>query len=228
MNNTFAIAAVAALVASLSAVAQGGPTDIRVTEAFVGLSGEDGTRDWFEITNLGNTAIDTGTLIYDDDSADIALGGLLDSFTLGAGESMIFLISADNSAADDVTFATAIAEFQSIWNYSGLIGITNGGGALGQSGDAVNLFLASDSSLATMATIPGSLSGGLASIDLVNDPMLSMLGVNGAYESNAFFNDNLGLPNNMATLIASPGSIPTPSAVMLLAAGGLVGSRRRR
>jgi hypothetical protein len=224
MNKALAIAT----IAGLSAIAQAGAANIQITESFVGLSGEDGTQDWFEVTNIGNSAIDTGMFIYDDDSADVLDGGQLDSFILGAGQSMIFLISDDNSAVDDITYASAIAEFQSIWNYNGLIGLTNGGGGLGQGGDAINLFLASDSSFVTMAETPGALSGGLSTIDYVNGTTLSMLGVNGAYESNAFFNDNLGLPNDSATLIGSPGTVPAPSAAALLALGGLLGARRRR
>ena len=224
MNKALAIAT----IAGLSAIAQAGAAGVQITESFVGLSGEDGTQDWFEVTNIGNSAIDTGMFIYDDDSADVLDGGQLDSFILGAGQSMIFLISDDNSAVDDITYASAIAEFQSIWNYNGLIGLTNGGGGLGQGGDAINLFLASDSSFVTMAETPGALSGGLSTIDYVNGTALSMLGVNGAYESNAFFNDNLGLPNDSATLIGSPGTVPAPSAAALLALGGLLGARRRR
>lgn len=224
MNKAFAIAA----IAGLGAIAQAGPASIQITEAFVGLSGEDGTQDWFEITNLTNSAIDTGMFIYDDDSADPLDGGQLDSFLLGAGESMVFLISDDNEAVDDITYTSAIAEFQSIWNYSGLIGLTNGGGGLGQGGDFINLFLAADSSFVTGQETPGAISGGLATIDSVNGTMLSVLGVNGAYESNAFFNDNLGLPNDEATLIGSPGSVPTPGAIALLGFGGLIGARRRR
>ncbi len=224
MNKTLAIAA----AAGLGSLAQAGVPGLQITEAFVGLSGEDGTQDWFELTNISNSSIDTGLYIYDDDSADPLDGGQLDSFMLGAGESMIFLISDDNQAVDDVTYASAIAEFQSIWNYSGLIGLTNGGGGLGQGGDFINLFLAADSSFVTGQETPGAISGGLATIDSVNGTMLSVLGVNGAYESNAFFNDNLGLPGDMASLIGSPGSVPTPGAIALLGFGGLIGARRRR
>lgn len=224
MNKTLAIAT----IAGIGAAAQAGVSDVSITEAFVGLSGEDGTQDWFEITNNTNSAIDTASFIYDDDSADPADGGQLDSIMLGAGQSMIFLISDDNEAIDDVTYASAIAEFQAIWNYSGLIGLTNGGGGLGQGGDAINLFLSSDNSFVTMAETPGAISGGLSTIDYVNGPMLSQLGVNGAYESITFFNDNLGLPNDEATLIGSPGSVPTPGAFALLGLGGLMGARRRR
>ena len=57
---------------------------------------------------------------------------------------------------------------------------------------------------------------------------MSVLGVNGAFASETFFNDNLGLPNNEATLVGSPGVVPAPGAAALLALGGLVGARRRR
>ncbi|MFG0246387.1 MAG: hypothetical protein ACF8MF_10120 [Phycisphaerales bacterium JB052] len=223
MNKALTIAA----IAGFGAIATAGPAALQITEAFVGLSGEDGTQDWFEVTNISNSTIDTGNYWYDDDSATVADGGQLDSIMLGAGESMIFLVSDDNSASDDDTYSSAIEEFQSIWNYSGLIGLTNGGGGLGQSGDSIFLLLGDDTVL-TSQEVPGALSGALSSIDFVNGPALSTLGVNGAYESNAFFNDNLGLPNDSATLIGSPGSVPTPGSVALLAIAGLTGARRRR
>jgi hypothetical protein len=223
MNKALALAA----IAGIGAIAQAGTTNVQITEAFVGLSGEDGTQDWFEITNLGAAAIDTSMFWYDDDSASVADGGQLGSFMLGAGESMIFLISDDNGAVDDVAYTSAIEEFQAIWNYSGQIGITNGGGGLGQSGDSIFLLLA-DNSVVTSQDTPGALSGGLATIDTFGSPMLSTLGVNGAYESISFFNDNLGVPGDMVSLIGSPGSVPTPGAIALLGLGGLMGARRRR
>ena len=223
MNTTLAIAT----IAGFGAIAQAGAANVQITEAFVGLSGEDGTQDWFELTNLGNTTIDTNMFWYDDDSATVADGGQLDSIMLGAGQSMVFLISDDNSASDDVTYASAIEEFRAIWNYTGLIGLTNGGGGLGQGGDSVFLLL-SDDSVVTSQDVPGALSGGLSTIDFVNGPALSALGVNGAYESSIFFNDNLGLPNNEASLIGSPGTVPTPGSIALIAGAGLLGARRRR
>lgn len=223
MNKAFALAA----IAGLSSIAAAGPINVQITEAFTGLSGEDGTEDWFEITNTGASAIDTSMFWYDDESASVADGGQLGSYMLAAGESMIFLISDDNGASDDVTYASAIEEFQAIWNYSGQIGITNGGGGLGQSGDEIFLLLG-DNSVVTSQATPGALSGGLATIDTVGAPMSSALGINGAYESISFFNDNLGVPGDMVSLIGSPGSVPTPGALALLGLGGLVGARRRR
>ncbi len=223
MKKAFAIAA----IAGFGSIAAAGIADVRITEAFVGLSGEDGTEDWFEITNLGAAAIDTSMFWYDDDSASVADGGQLGSFSLAAGESMIFIISDDNGANNDDTYGSAIEEFQTIWNYSGQIGITNGGGGLGQTGDSIFLLLA-DNTVVTSQETPGSLSGGLATIDTFASPTSSVLGVNGAYESIAFFNDNLGVPGDMISLIGSPGSVPTPGPIALLVLGTLAGARRRR
>jgi hypothetical protein len=202
--------------------------ELTVTEAFVGLSGEDGTVDWFELTNTGNSAMDTASLVYDDDSADIADGGQLDSFMLAPGESAVFLISDDNEPSNEDDFTTATGEFDAIWGAGINVGLTNGGGNLGQGGDAINLFSVSDMMLISTTDTPGALSGNLQTIDFVSGATASVLGVNGAFESNPFFNDNLGLPGNEAILVGSPGVIPAPGAAALLSVAGLAAARRRR
>ncbi len=205
--------------------------DLSITEVFAGLSGEDGTVDWIEVTNTGLTSIDTGSFYYDDESASIEDGGMLDSLTLGAGESAIFLISDDNEASDDINFISAIAEFNAIWGYSGQIGLTNGGGGLGQGGDAAYLLSGTAGSevIESAAVFGGEFDGFLATMDFTSGTAaLSVLGVNGAYESNAFFNDNLGLPGDQATIIGSVGTVPTPASATLIALAGLVSTRRRR
>jgi len=217
-----------AVLATLSTAAH---ADLMITEVYAGLSGEDGTLDWIEVTNTGDSAIDTGSFYYDDESRSIADGGLLDSIMLGAGQSAIFLVSSDNAPADDVTFASAIAEFSAIWNYAGPIGLTNGGGGLSQGGDEAVLLsgTAGNEVLVSSALFGAGFDGELATMDFVSgSPVYSVLGINGAFESNAFFNDNLGLPGDQATLIGSVGRVPTPGAITLLALGGLVGTRRRR
>jgi MYXO-CTERM domain-containing protein len=215
----------ASTIVVLAGLATASSASLTVTEAFVGLSGEDGTQDWIEFTNTTNGVVDTGNFWYDDDSADFGDAGRLDSILLGAGESAIFLLG--DAAIDDVTYANAIEEFQAIWSYSGAIGHTNGGGALGQGGDAIVLFDNMGTVISTTVT-PESLSGNLETIDYVNGAAASVLGVNGAYASMAFFNDNLGLPGDSAVLIGSPGIVPAPGALAMLALGGLVGARRRR
>jgi len=219
---TLATIAIAGTVAS---------ADLSITEVYAGLSGEDGTVDWIEVTNTGLTSIDTGSFYYDDESASIEDGGMLDSLMLGAGESAIFLVSDDNEASDDINFISAIAEFNSIWGYSGLIGLTNGGGGLSQNGDAAYLLSGTAGSevIESAAMFNGDFANMGATMDFVSgSAALSILGVNGAYESSAFFNDNLDLPGNQATLIGSVGTVPTPASASLIAFAGLVSTRRRR
>ncbi len=219
MKITSTIAVLAGLAATASA-------NVTITEVFTGIDGEDGTVDWFEITNNTGVAINTSSYWFDDDGPSIGDAGQLDSILLGAGESAIFLISDDNVATDDGTFGSAIAEFQAIWSFSGLIGLTNGGGNLGQGGDQVNL-LNAGGSVEVFVDVPAAIGGAVETYDYISGAN-SVLGVNGAYTSNGFFNDNLGVPNDEAFLIGSPGSVPTPGSVALLGLGGMIGLRRRR
>jgi len=218
MKNAITLIAVAGIASTASA-------NLAITELFTGLSGEDGTSDWIEITNTGTTTIDTGNFFYDDSGPNLGDAGQLDSIILAAGHSAIFLEDAD--AADDTTYANSIVEFQSIWDYTGPIGLTNGGGGLSNdSADSANLLDAGGAVISTAAYAAGQ-AGGLATIDFTSgSAVLSSLGVNGAYESNSFFNDNLGLPGDTASIIGSP--VPAPGALALVAIGGLAGARRRR
>lgn len=219
---------------TLAAVALAGSAasaDLAITEVYAGMTGEDGTQDWIEVTNIGASSIDTGSFYYDDESRSINDGGQLDSFILGAGQSMIFIVSDDDAANDDVTYNSAIAEFNAIWNYTGFIGLTNGGGNLGQGGDEAVLMTGTAGSevIESSALFGTGFANTGATIDFVSgSPVDSVIGVNGAYESNLFFNDNFTFPNDMTSLIGSVGTVPTPGSVALLIAGGLVGIRRRR
>lgn len=214
MNRFFALAG--ALAVASSAHAQ-----LSITEVFVGLPGPDGTEDWFELTNVGIDPIDTGAFFYDDVSADILDAGQLDSFLLNPGESAVFLVTGNS---DD------LVPFNDIWGPVARVGLTNGGGGLSQDADTVNLllgdgsvvdFLAYDDSLvsteATMERLPGDAT------------RISVLGENGAYESNPFFNDDIGQPPEfLVTLVGSPGVIPAPGSLALLGLAGLVAKRRTR
>ncbi len=200
-------------VFALAGVASLANADLMITEIYAGVSGADGTADWIEVVNTGNTSIDLGDFAYEDEGAPSASQSAIASLILGAGEVAIIMADAD---------ASAIAEFQSVWNYSGLITHTNGdGGGLSQGGDVANIINIMTQDIAATATIPNT-GGAFASVDFTGDnPFLSMIGVNGAYASNTFGDDG-------RFLIASPGSIPAPGAMALVALGGLVGARRRR
>ncbi|USN99739.1 MAG: PEP-CTERM sorting domain-containing protein [Phycisphaeraceae bacterium] len=208
-------------IAAAAGVASAG---IEITETWTGLSGEDGTQDWIEVTYYGPGTFDTGTIYYDDSSASVADGGLLDSFILSNGESAVFLL--DTAPVDDLTYSTAIEEFTAIWGPVLNLGHTNGGGGLGQSGDEAYLLDAANNILDVLAY---AASGDLATFEKLGGiTRLSVLGENGAYESNPFFNDNLGLPDDTATLIGSPGAVPAPATVALLGLAGLGAASRRR
>jgi hypothetical protein len=209
------------LIAGMVAVAAfgaGAMADIQITEAFVGLDGADGTSDWFEITWTGPGTFDTGTLWYDDVSADFADAVQLSSIVLGSGESAVFLI--DN--------AGAIAEFQSVWGAGANVGFADGAG-LGQGGDGVTLFDAGGTILESVLTVGGHDNLATFTYDAAGNQSESVLGVDGAYASASFFNDSVGQgPDFMISLIGSPGLVPAPGAIALLGMGGLVSARRRR
>ncbi|MEC9373311.1 MAG: lamin tail domain-containing protein [Planctomycetota bacterium] len=212
--NKFALLALLGVSATASA-------DLVITETFIGLDGEDGTSDWIEVTNTGPGMIDTADFWYDDVNPSLADGGQLDSFLLNPGESAVFLI-AGNPAA--------ITEFTAVWGSVPRVGLTNGGGGLSQDGDEVNLLNSGGAVLDTLA-YDASFSIGLQTIERLpgGTARLSILGENGAYESNEFFNDNIGpSPDFMVSIVGSPGAIPAPGAVALMGVAGLVGLRRRR
>lgn len=221
MKTTMTVAALALLAGSAGA-------QWAITESWTGLDGEDGTVDWIEVTWLGAGFGDTGTLYYDDVNPSLGSAGQLDSFTLGQGESAVFLI--DSEPADDDTYSTAAEEFTAIWGAIKYLGQTNGGGGLGQGGDEVHIGLNNGGTFQGIASLIYNLSGDLFTFEQLTPGTVvnSTDGVNGAYESNPFFNDNLGLPNNTAVLVGSPGAIPAPGVAGLFGLAGLAAARRRR
>ncbi len=201
----FKILAAVAAALMVVPVCQADIFDVRVTECWIGLSGPDGTADWFEITNFGDTVVDTGDIFYDDSNPMLSEGGFLESIALGPGESAVFLTSIE--ASDDISYDNAFLEFLDIWNYSGLIGIPAGGGNLGAGGDSVNLFQVDGSKLVPIDTLEydDTFANVAATIERIgegiSDIRHSVLGENGTFESDSFFNDNLG----DIRIVGSPG-----------------------
>lgn len=215
--------AIASLIAATGIAAAGVP-GVQITEVFTGLSGEDGTQDWIEVTWFGAGTFDTAGLVYDDSNPSLANGGQLTSFILNTGESAVFLLS--DIPVDDLAYNTALEEFAAIWGNVANVGLTNGGGNLGQGGDSANILDLNGNLVDSLAY---EASGDLATFERVGAVIrLSVAGENGAYTSAEFFNDNLGLPNDTATLVGSPGLIPAPAALAVLGMGGIAAGRRRR
>ncbi len=210
----------AAALALAAGIAAADINDLRVTEAWTGLSGPDGTADWIELTNTGATAVNLGGLYYDDASADITAGGALPAINLRAGGSVVILVDLD-----PVDRAAGVAEFKALWGDVRAFA-TQGGGLSNSDGDSIYI-LDSNGDTVTLADSPAAFVGQLATIDYIGGTGLSQLGVNGAYESAPFANDNFGTaPDFLVTLVGSP--TPAPGAAGLLGVAGLVAVRRRR
>lgn len=196
-----------------------------VTEVYSGVTGPDGTDDWFELTNVGDMSGDTSTLYYDDIAPDPTRADQLSALTLSPGESAVFLISGN--------FGVDAIQFRDVWGPGALLGFVDGPALTGT--DEINLF-GSNTAGATLLTSL-SFSGdhdvtrATHIFDEAGNQSTAIAGVDGAYESLEFFNDSLGDPDNMITLVGSPGVvIPEPGTafLLLLAAGGFLVVPRRR
>ncbi|MEM9082966.1 MAG: lamin tail domain-containing protein, partial [Planctomycetota bacterium] len=192
------------------------------TEVYTGLSGPDGTADWIEITNFGNTNVNLSGLFYDDSSLDITEGGDLSSFDLGAGNSVVVLVSVAPAEAADEIFL-----FNLLWG-SGIDVIATDGGGLSQNSDTAAL-LDGLGNVIDSVVYDDSFAGGLSTIEVNNGVQrASVLGENNAFASGAFVNEDFAGPGGEIQLIGSPGQIPTPGAFALVGLGGLAVARRRR
>ena len=188
--------------------------DARITELWPGRSGPNATRDWFEVSNLGDTAIDTGDIAYDDSSADINVALVLPSFILEPGESAVFLIDID---PDDPQFSNAGEEFLAVWDMFPADGNLNGGqadgGLSGSNPDAANLMDLNGTIIDTFSYVPDTDLDDIGVLERTGegsaDHRPAVLGENGAFESQPF-NDGTGMEvvdenGDPILLIGSPG-----------------------
>jgi MYXO-CTERM domain-containing protein len=195
--------------------------NIRITEAMSSSNGGGApTPDWFEITNLGSSAISLTGWRMDDGSfnfsASVALNGIT---SIGAGESVVFIESA---------LGLGIDAFRTFWGgLSGVqVGFYSGSGVgLSSGGDGVGLFDASNA-LVTQVSFGAAPSGSsffwgygsAGSVDPSYNGLVSTVGTIGSQVTVSANGDT-----------ASIGSaIPAPGALALVGLAGLAGRRRRR
>ncbi len=192
--------------------------DILITELHpTGSSNSTYQEDWFELTNMGASAVDITGWSWDDDSdgasSTFAFSGIT---SIASGESVVFIKGTASTSGvafiDDWFGGNAPAGFQ--------LGFHDGPGLSGSNGDAVNIFDSTNALVARLEypafNIPvGTTLDNAARIINGSTSTLSVAGVNGAFVSGS-------------GQIGSPGAIPEPSTMSFLGLAGLGLLLRRR
>ena len=214
---SLALTSLALLMGVVSAQAQ-----IRITEVAPWASGNAPyAADWFELTNIGSSAVNiTGWKMDDNSNAfgnAVALAGIV---SIAAGESVIFSDKAVTTSFLSTWFAANVPAGLQIGTYIG------GGVGLSTSGDAVNIYNASGVLQANVTfgvsdgTLPFQTFDNAAGLNSTAISRLSLTGTNGAFASVS------------GTEIGSPGTIaavPEPETYALMLAGlGLLGAVVRK
>jgi len=204
------------------------------------------TPDWFELTNLGSSAIDPSTLYYDDGSSpdptvDSQLAGITN---LAPGESAVYLVSWHDDFPGPgfpppFDPSDALAAFENFWGVNGAYQVgyildpvsegSGGGAGLGGGGDTVNVFDGNTAGAMLIDSkgyqdssneVPEDSSQGATwvynPLTMSDDLQHAALGVFGAFSS-------VG-----GTQIGSPGAVPEPGSILLMLVGASVLALRRR
>ena len=173
--------------------------DLRVTEIWMGRDGAaDGTRDWVEVTNLGDTAVNLSDVGYDDSNPMLMTALQLPAFLLQPGESYVLLIDTD--ADNNGMFPDAGAEFLAVWvpfdpNFLG--GGDADGGLSNDTPDSANLLDFSDGTLIdSMEYTPDGPSDQVQTFERIGeaatDVRRSIDGENGAFLAQEFIDEDTG------------------------------------
>ena len=189
--------------------------DARITEVWVGLGGgrPDGTHDWIEVTNLGDTPIDTSEMAYDDDQPNLSDSAQLPSIILQPGQSAVFV---REMIADNPIFDNSLEEFLGVWipfNLTFLAALDDAA-RLSTDGDSANLLNATTGELIDTLAFNASQADTFSTIERIGEAPTnirqSVVGERCAFESQTYQDedtlmtavDKNGIP---IMLIGSPG-----------------------
>jgi hypothetical protein len=203
------------LVASASLLPFAAQAQLKITEVQSSEAGS-GKADWWEVSNFGASSVDITGYKMDDNSHNTANAVALAGITIIApGESVVFF---ESSGSTPLT----VQGFRDWWGLgsSPQIGYYLGSGAgvsLSASGDEVNLY---DSSNAVVNGVSfGTATTGVTFGWNPNTSAFGALSQSGVYGAYAAPQDGD---------IGSPGVVPEPSVLALMALGaGFVAARRR-
>lgn len=198
--------------------------DLQITEIWPGNDpGSNLTEDWFEVTNVGDMAWSAaldGDLYFDDASAETADAVLMSGIaSIAAGESVVYVDEDAAAAWSDVWDDVVV--LPQVGNYDG--------SGLGQSGDAVTLFIDDLAAGVNLKQIdyesyPDASSNGGQSWDVVLGEFSTVGNASGAVATTMLNDEN-------QPAIGSPGpAVPEPGSAILviLGAAGLLTCRRRQ
>jgi hypothetical protein len=193
------------------------PAALIVTEV---MSSSGVTPDWFELTNTGASAVSLTGYRVDDSSFSTALSVALNNISsIGAGESVVFIEAvSDNDISNFRSYWGAIPASAQVGRYNGSgIGFSSGG-------DGIVVYDASNAAVTPNLTFPAATTGTSFDFNVGPTPLLSVVGVGGAYTSTTTFN-----ATTVAANIGSPTvvAVPEPAALAVLSLGAVAMLRRR-
>ncbi len=206
---------------------------IRVTEVMSKSGADDPTRDWFEITNYGSSAVDLTGWKMDDNSFSFAAGAVLQGIgSIAAGETVLLVEVSRNDTAEEQ--AQEIVDFRAFWG--GLAGVRIGtyaasGVSFSSGGDALALYNAAGTEMTRVsfgaATSARSFYWGWDALGSVLPAYNGLVSSVGTLDGQVTFlsvgagEDGVNV-GSLGTAI-----IPTPGPVALLALAGVMARRRK-